>query len=186
MGKSLLTDMFVSIILMSGIYAVSQNKHIFYIAMVIASPALIAQWSSYFVSMPSSFLVGKIFGMLFFIFTVIVILNYLFKEKEITADVIIGSICAYLLIGMVWAFVYAILENLQPGSFQIPEELGADLSYFTYYSFVTITTLGYGDITPLTASARSLSLLEAIMGQLYIAVLIARLVGIHIAQSSNK
>jgi voltage-gated potassium channel len=60
------------------------------------------------------------------------------------------------------------------------------LSHFSYYSFVTLTTLGYGDITPLTPVARSLSLLEAITGQLYIAILIARLVGIHIAQSMKS
>jgi hypothetical protein len=64
--------------------------------------------------------------------------------------------------------------------------LTLDIINFVYYSFVTQTTLGYGDITPITAPARSLSLLEAVIGQLYVAVLIARLVGIHIAQSSRE
>ena len=98
---------------------------------------------------------------------------------------IMGAICVYFLIGLIWADVFFILETLQPGSFQIPpEQVGqATLDYFSY---VTLTTLGYGDITPISAPARSLSLLEAMMGQLYLAVLIARLVGIHIAQSHDK
>lgn len=185
-GIKFLMDLFYSIILFSGIYAVSKKKHTFYIALIIACPALIAQWSGYLVTFHSSFLVGKIFAALFYAFMGIVILDYLFKEKVITPDMIIGAICVYLLLGMMWAAIFSIIEILQPGSFQIPESTASELSHFFYYSFVTLTTLGYGDITPITAPARSLSLLEAIMGQLYIAVLIARLVGIHIAQSSNR
>jgi hypothetical protein len=181
-----LMDFFVSVVLFSGIYAASQKKHIFYISLILASPALIAQWSRYFMTLPSSFLVGKIFAGLFFAFMVIIILDYIFKEKVITADIIIGAICVYFLIGMMWASIFSILEILQPGSFQMPESMAPDQSNFIYHSFVTLTTLGYGDITPLTAPSRSMSVLEAITGQLYIAVLIARLVGIHIAQSMER
>jgi hypothetical protein len=179
-------NIFVSAILMSGIYAASQKKHVFYIALIIASPALIISWAGYFVSGHSFILVGKIFAAIFYVFMVIVILNYLFKEKVITADMIIGAICVYFLIGMMWASIFSIIEILEPGSFQTPEGMAGELSHFSYYSFVTLTTLGYGDITPITAIARSLSLLEAITGQLYIAILVARFVGIHIAQSTNR
>jgi hypothetical protein len=85
-----------------------------------------------------------------------------------------------------WAFVFFLLEDLQPGSFQVGEGLTTDLRNFIYYSFVTQTTLGYGDITPVTPPARSLSVLNAIIGQLYVAILIARLVGIYIARTSKK
>lgn len=185
-GINLLMDFFGSVILFSGIYAVSRKRHIFYISLIIALPALISQWSSHVVAVPSFLLVGKIFAGLFYAFMVIVILNYLFKEKEITADMIVGAICVYLLIGMMWAAIFSVLEILQPGSFKMPEIMGTEIRHFSYYSFVTLTTLGYGDITPLTAPSRSLSILEAIMGQLYVAILIARLVGIHIAQSTEK
>jgi len=185
-GIKFLMDLFFSVILFSGIYAVSGKKHILYIALIIASPALVIQWSGYLVTVHSSLLVGKIFAALFYVFMVIVILDYLFKEKVITPDMIMGAVCVYLLLGIMWATVFSIIEILQPGSFQIPESMASELSYFSYYSFVTLTTLGYGDITPITAPARSLSLLEAIMGQLYIAVLIARLVGIHVAQTLNR
>ena len=79
-----------------------------------------------------------------------------------------------------------LLESIQPGSFQISEDEGSVVSNLSYFSFVTLTTLGYGDVTPSSLPARSLSLLEAVMGLLYVAILIARLVGIHISQSMSK
>jgi hypothetical protein len=86
-----------------------------------------------------------------------------------------------------WSFVYSVLESIHPGSFATGEgQIEAGRRLYIYYSFVTITTLGYGDITPITDLANSFSFLEAVTGQLYIAILIARLVGIHIAQSMNK
>jgi hypothetical protein len=185
-GAGLLMDIFVSVILLAGIYAVSEKKHVFYISLIIASPALAVHWARYFVKVPFAFLVGHIFGALFYAFVAIVILNFLFREKVITGDMIIGAICVYLMIGMMWASIYSMLEILYPGSFQISEEIGSDLSHFSYFSFVTLSTLGYGDITPMTAPTRSLSVLEAITGQLYIAILVARLVGIHISQSMGK
>jgi len=185
-ANSLLVNLFFSAVLMSGVYAASPKRHVFYISLAIASPALIISWAGYIVSAHSFVFVGKVFAGLFYIFLIIVILKYIFKEKVITGDMIIGVICAYLLLGMMWASMFSIIEILQPGSFNLPEGMDSELSNFSYFSFVTLTTLGSGDITPLTATSRSLSLLEAVTGQLYIAILIARLVGIHIAQSMKS
>ena len=118
-------------------------------------------------------------------YTAAIIVHHLFTEDKITGDMIMGAICAYFLMGLVWSFAYSTLEFFQPGSFQMPQGT-INQATFTYYSYVTLTTLGYGDITPISTPARSLALLEAMMGQLYLAVLIARLVGIHIAQSSRS
>ncbi len=117
---------------------------------------------------------------------VVLVLNYLSEEKEITTDVIAGAICGYLLIGLMWSNFFSILEILQPGSFSVPADVGAESSHFTYYSYVTLTTLGFGDITPTTDQARSLSVLEAIAGPIYLAILVARLVGMSISQSIGK
>ena len=100
-----------------------------------------------------------------------------------------------MLVGLAWAFLFSLLEVLQPGSFNLPE-LSAEpldlaamevrrLSVFMYYSLVTLTTLGYGDITPVTPLARNLAAFEAVMGQLYIAILVARLVGLHIVHAGQ-
>ena len=182
----LLMSIFLSIILLSGIYAISQKKHILIIALFLGIPLLLIQWAKNILDISRFILIGDIFGILFFGFSSAIILAYLFREKEITGDVIIGSICAYFMIGFMWSSVFSSLEILCPGSFSLPEISGLGRSEFAYYSFVTLTTLGYGDITPLTAPARSFSLLEAVTGQLYIAVLVARLVGLHISQSMQK
>jgi len=109
-GIRLLIDIFVTLILLSAIYAVSYKRQTFYIALFIAFPTLIAHWYSYLVTVPYSLLAAKIFTAIFFAFMVVIILNYLFQEKKITADIIAGAICAYFLIGMMWASFFAILE----------------------------------------------------------------------------
>ncbi len=115
------------------------------------------------------------------------------RAERVTGDVLRGTIAIYLLVGISWAGLYRMTETLRPGSFDIPEaaapagpgdETVADLRLqetFRYYSFVTLTTLGYGDITPRTRAARTLSWLEAVFGQLYIAITVAGLVALHIA-----
>jgi hypothetical protein len=131
--------------------------------------------------------VGECFGIAFIAFLVVVILSFIFSEHEVTINVIYASIVVYLLVAIMWAFIYSVLESINPGSFATGEgqiEVGRRL--YIYYSFVTITTLGYGDMTPITDLANTFSFLEAVTGQLYIAILIARLVGTHIAQSMNK
>ncbi len=181
-----LVDIFATLILISGIYAASPNKHILRLALLIAFPTLIAHWLNYFVEVHYLFLAREIFGGFFYAFMIGVILNYLFKEKQITADTIAGAICAYFLIGLMWASIFATLELTQPGSFEIPQNMQDESISFTYYSYVTLTTLGYGDITPITTQARSFSLLEAITGQIYLATLVARLVSINILQSMEE
>ena len=185
-GINLLLDIFFSFILFSGIYAVSQKKYQFIIALCIAIPPCLLFWSTHLLESPSLILVRNSFMIIFFAYTVVIILSHIFREKEVTTDLIMGAVCVYFFLGLMWGVVFSLLESLQPGSFQFGQGQAADIINFTYYSFVTQTTLGYGDITPITAPARSFSLLEAVIGQLYVAVLIARLVGLHIAQSSHE
>lgn len=185
-GINLLLDILFSFILFSGIYAVSQKKYQFIIALCIAIPPFLLFWSTHLLESPSLILVRNSFMIIFFAYTVVIILSHIFREKEVTADLIMGAVCVYFFLGLMWGLVFSLLESLQPGSFQFGQGETVELSNFMYYSFVTQTTLGYGDITPITTPARSFSLLEAVIGQLYVAVLIARLVGVHITQSSEK
>ena len=108
--------------------------------------------------------------------------------NDISPNRIVGAVCVYLLLGVMWSIAYTVLEYMQPGSFKGLTELvspTSDLDWI-YFSFVTITTLGYGDITPLTQTARSLAVAEAIVGQFYIAVLVAGLVSAYIASKRNS
>ncbi len=129
-------------------------------------------------------------GMIFYLFTIVSILQHIFRGRKITADTVYGAMSVYLLLGITWAFAYSLVELNFPGSFK---GLHGDLSLeggerfdFIYYSFVTLTTLGYGDITPLSSQARSLSILQAVTGVLFTATLVARLVAGLGSPSRNK
>jgi hypothetical protein len=186
-GVRILMNVFITAILIFGTYAASKKIYITITAASLALPMLALIWISHFVDMPFLVFMGDCFAIAFLAFLVIVILSFIFGEREVTLNVIYASIVVYLLIAIMWSFVYSVLESIHPGSFAIGNsqiEVGRRL--YIYYSFVTITTLGYGDITPTTDLANTFSFLEAVTGQLYIAILIARLVGIQIAQSMNK
>jgi hypothetical protein len=108
--------------------------------------------------------------------------------NDISLNRIVGAVCVYLLLGVMWSIAYSVLEYSQPGSFKGLTELASPAwnPDWIYFSFVTITTLGYGDITPLTQTARSLSFAEAIVGQFYIAVLVAGLVSAYISARQDN
>lgn len=183
----ILMDAFFSVILLSGIYAVSQKKQYAFIAFFLAIPAIASAWTAYFVSSNPLEMVGLICGMLFYGFTLAIILSTIYGQGEVELDIIIGAAVVYLFLALMWASLYRILEMVHPGSFSMPEiQGGQEQLPLIYYSFVTITTLGYGDITPLTPVAQSLSVLEAVVGQLYIAVQVAWLVGVHVSQSMKR
>jgi hypothetical protein len=149
-------------------------------------PAFLAHWARFFFELRVLHLVDVVFGAAFFAFATVTIVSHLFKQKRVTADLIRGAICGYLLIGLMWAFIFSLVETLQPASFISESTETLDLENLIYFSFVTLSTTGYGDIVPVTDQARSLSILEAVMGQMYLAVNIATLVAIRISQSSEK
>lgn len=104
--------------------------------------------------------------------------------NEISANRVVGAISLYLLLGVLWAISYAVLEMFLPRSFTgFSETLNNGWSSeWLYFSFVTMTTLGYGDITPVTATARTLAYMQAVFGQFYIAILVAGLVSAYITE----
>lgn len=173
-------------VLLSGTYAVSERKKLFYVSLVLAIAAVAFNSLLLFVQHQWLVLLSNI--CLFLVLTLFTasILADVMRAGRVTADKIYGAVCVYLLIGFVWGIVYAILEQLEPGSFTAPPETGgvsehvARVMRMRYFSLVTLTTVGFGDIVPRSAAARMFATLEAVMGQIYLAVLVARLVGLHI------
>ena len=109
-----------------------------------------------------------------------VLLASVVRAKTVTGDVLSGAIAVYFLIGIAWAVIYALIEGLNPGSFAIADaSRGTIWDQLLYFSFTTLTTLGYGDIAPLTPVARIWTVFEAICGTLFLAVLVSRLVGLY-------
>jgi hypothetical protein len=176
-----LLTIFFSATLLAAIYAVSQNRKILIISVILAVPVLGLLWANQYFQTHTLSLFNSFFTIVFLIFFIFFLLSSVFKAKHVTADVIYTAIVGYLFIGLMWAFVYSILESFFPGSFATSQS--HTMQTYTYYSFVTLTTLGYGDIAPITPQARSFAILEAIIGQIYLTVLIARLVGMQISHS---
>ena len=110
-------------------------------------------------------------------------------DKKIALNDIYGAVCAYLLIGLTWAFIYSAIEYFHPGALYIPKanlDAFSKLPYLIYFSFITLTTTGYGDIYPIGLIAKSLAYIEAIVGQIYLVVLIGWMVGIYVSRSRKK
>ncbi len=103
-----------------------------------------------------------------------------FARGHAMGDRVFGAIVLYLLLGVIWAFVYAMLGALVPNAFAGGSGRERVLTEWVYFSFVTLTTVGYGDITPVARAARSLAMLEALVGQLYPAIIIARIVSLQV------
>jgi len=132
---------------------------------------------------------------LFLGYVLIVVERAVFHSREVTSDILCGAVCVYLLFGVLAGFVFLLIEHLAPGSFLI-SNLGVnpvlqekvfihDPGWLLYFSFVTLTTVGYGDVLPANAIARSAAVLVAVIGQILLMVQIARLVGLHVAQGSD-
>ncbi len=185
-GVNLLMNILLTVVFLSAVAAVSRTRRQGVLVSLLALPMLISTWLSYGLEWKSLLAISHGFSILFLVVVMVVILRFVLEARWVTRDVIYAAIVAYLLIGVTAADAYVLLEQLSPGSFSITADALTNGYYvFVYYSFVTLTTLGYGDVSPLTDQARALVIIEAVIGQLYLVVLIARLVGTYISQSKE-
>jgi voltage-gated potassium channel Kch len=186
-GLPLIDDLMFTFILISAVYAVSDRKQSLIISVTLVIPIVVLVWLAFILKQMVFLISAKLLGLLFISYAILTIIRYVFHQSTVTGGVISASIVAYLLIGMFWADLYALLEWYQPGSFDFESMPDATKRYrYIYFSLVTLTTLGYGDISPLRDEAGSLAVLEAVIGQVFMTVLVARLVGMHISHSQQS
>ena len=188
-ARDVVVGLAFSVLLLFAVLSVGRRLRIGTVAFAI--PTLVSHWLLRHGELPTLRYVDFALTSAFLAFLTLVIMVAVFRDRSVTADTIVGAVCAYLLIGMTWGTVYGLIAFISPDSLSVSAALaraggwGEPISTFTplllYYSFTTLATLGYGDVTPLSAGARALSVLEGLTGQLYLAVLVARLVGIHAA-----
>jgi ion channel len=170
-------------ILLSGAYASSSDPRSVAIALLLAMPTAVTNCADLFAPTPMTHLASRIALLAFDSYVLLLVLRLVLRTSAITTDEIYGALSVYVLIGVVWGIAYQLLELAEPASFH--RSLEAAEIDLIYYSFVTLTTVGYGDITPVSPMARSLTVLEALVGVVYMAVFISRLVGMH-AQSRSR
>ncbi len=180
-GGEIFFKVLTSIVLIAGVHAVGDSRRALVVAGLFASAALLSGWLYVVTGIPTLNTAENAISLVFYAYTTIIILSVVLRSRTITTDTIYGAVSVYLLIGLTFANGYTFIETVYPGSFYAStvHDPGGSLAFqdLLYYSFVTMTTLGYGDITPVTDQARSLAMLEAVSGVLYVAVLISRLIG---------
>ena len=182
----ILMDILLTFIYVALIFAIGSKRFQVIIASILVLPLILSTWSIYIYDYTVIGILTRTFGVLFFGYAVVLMLKEISRSTEITRETIFAAVVAYLLIAMMWAFLYMLLEGVIPGSFSVQDsDLRSEALRFEYFSFVTITTLGYGDIAPLTNKASALALLEALVGQIYLVVLVAWLVGMYVSRRSK-
>ena len=167
----------LSLIIISGVIATVCHRRILALTIVLALASLLVGWQGVEHANLYLHLLNDFYSLLFLSFLVALILRQVLRAGPITSRRVQGAVAVYLMLGLLWAVSYEMVELLQPGSFGISVQKGrAVLPQLAYFSFTTLTTLGFGDIVPLNPVARSLVVLEALVGQLFPVLLIARLV----------
>jgi glucan phosphoethanolaminetransferase (alkaline phosphatase superfamily) len=179
----------LTVVLISGLLAVSRSRRLLTTAIILATPAVTARWTHLFrPDLPSHYFLVP--GLVFVVFLIANFLHFILRARYVNAEVLCAGISVYLLLGMAWMFAYLLVSDFSPGAFVFTTGPDTDhvLNSFNayYFSFITLTTVGFGDIAPVSHTARMLAATEATSGTLFMAVLIARLVALYSAQSPNQ
>ena len=190
---SVLIQLAFTLLLLILVFAVGRNRNLIGAYIVLAFVALIFSWANLDASNDEVSLYKNLFSFSALSVAMILLIVRVFKDDCVTMDTISGALCAYLLLGLTFASIYAFIDLLQPGSFistvsASPIELAHENASLDriYFSFITLLTVGYGDIVPLSEFAKLFTVIEGFLGQVYLVVIIARLVGMHVSQRSNN
>jgi len=164
-----------------SLYAVMGRGRITTIAFILGGPAIVVRLIRMIGHRELFKLPDEFLGLAFLIFVTSVLVWSIVSKPSVTADTLAGAVSAYFLVGITFGVAYMIINSLMPGSFRDTVEPGKHFTPadFSFFSFVTLTTVGYGDIVPWASHARALAIIESVIGIMYPAVLISRLVGLH-------
>jgi len=194
-------DGFMVLVLLSAAMALGNRRIALTIALCIMAPELVGIAVGWLVDAKGSLGGGPggtlraVAAVVFFAYMAGIIFADIVRTERVSADTICGAMCVYLMLGLLWAFAYLLIAHMSPNSFEMGDKLiavtsaadaGEAFSLMTYFSFVTLTTLGYGDVTPVSPIARTACWMEAITGQLFLATFLAGLVGVHIADRIQR
>ena len=171
-----------------GIWSLQIDRFWFRLGMGFIFTSLMLSIVNYFINSKLIFLTGLTASLMFLFFSTYIAITHILFSGRVTANKIVGSLCIYLLIGVIWGLIYLFIAVIFPEAFHndLPFDKYSDMWDYFYFSFVTLTTLGYGDITPTLPLVRSLAYLEAICGQFYLTILVASLVGAYLTDHNQN
>ncbi len=185
--------LFFSLVMLSALRTVSERPRQFWIAAFLLVLGLVPEWL-HALGVENTATWGKVLIAIFIGYTSTLILRMVLRAKTVDVEVILAALCVYLMLALIWGVAYQVIETLDPGSFAIPAAMiegaanpeQAISGVLYYFSFVTITTLGYGDVQPVVPLARSFAITEALIGQIFLVTLIARLVAMQTAMQRQN
>jgi hypothetical protein len=167
-------------VMLSAVAAVGRSWLSFVIAVFLVLPALVFRFLSLESSSPGYLALAWGFGAIFYLFILANLLHYVLRRDLMTSDKLYGAVAAYILVAILWANLHGVTQYIYPGAYSLggtPKAL--DMAELIYFSFTTLATVGYGDITPALVQSRFLTILEMVTGVMYVAILIARLTGVY-------
>ncbi len=178
-----------SLILFSALWALGNTRRRL-VGAIAGIPWLLTFWMDVLIDFPNWLVtLGTISMVLFFAFLIVEMIVSMVNQDRVTEDTIYQAVSTYLLLGIMWMGLYALVHRANPEAISFmpgaPPESGEVWRHLLYMSYATLTTVGYGDITPVSATARALAMVEATVGPLYLAVLLARLVGLFTRQQQE-
>jgi hypothetical protein len=186
----LLTSLLFSLVMIAGVVSMSRRPAIRLAAGLLACTAISLRWLQHIMPTPAIVKLGTLAVLVFMVMLALVTLIKVFGKGPVTAHRINGAIAVYLLFGMTWGLLYGLLDQALPNAFNLPpfgDTFTPDRQEsLTYFSFITLTTLGYGDITPTHEISRMFVVIEGLIGQLYPATLLARLVSLEIVHREKQ
>jgi hypothetical protein len=189
LGSPVLAKTLLTVLFLAGGWVVFTERRLRVAGVVLGVPSLLGVWTGFVLPdrhHEAATIGFHLFAMVFLVFVLAVTLRGVHREKDVSVDTVAAALCGYLLLGIAFGHVYCVVELLLSGAFNgVPSNVSEHERHFllTYYSLITLTTVGYGDITPARDTVRSLAMVEAVTGQFYLAVLVADLVGKRIAQA---
>jgi hypothetical protein len=184
------SDLLFSILLAAGLLTVVQRRTLQWITGVFVFLAIAVRWAGIVFGTPELFFWNMILSLLATLGFLLIVLWWVYREGPVTGHRVRGAVAAYLLLAICFSLAYALIEHVRPGSFTLPlggaREIQDRSASFLYFSVVTLTTVGFGDIAAVHPVARSLVMVEALVGQLYPAILIARIVTLQMETRRSK
>ena len=174
----------IAVVFLAALFAVAGRGSVL-VGSLLAGAAVLGQWVGFFIPAVSSY--SLLPAIAFLVFVIARVLKYILSATEVDNETLCACLSGFLMIGLLWASVYILLGHLDPKAFAftLPGQTMDGFEAF-YFSFVTLSTIGYGDITPVSRVAKMLCVMEAITGMFYVAVLVARLVSIYSTPARPK
>lgn len=162
------------------VFSARHTRSLYLLDIFFVVPTLLATWLDSIYQNDVTFVTSYVAMMIFFLYLLYLIVVEMIHTHKVTTNTVFGAINIYLIAGLIWAYAFMLVHHFDAAAFAMPvyEESVKEVVKFTYYSYTALTTLGYGDIVPKSSGARMLSVMEAVFGQLYLAIVVAKLVSI--------